>query len=87
MVRITIALDETLWRRLRHLAEEKRTRGHASVSAVILEAVHQLCAPDQGRTSSNEPGCLTRWTQTRRAASGVSNVRDTGCAVQRSTPL
>jgi Arc/MetJ-type ribon-helix-helix transcriptional regulator len=43
-VRVTVALDERLWRRLRDLAEQKRTRGRASVSDIIRTAIRLLLA-------------------------------------------
>ena len=35
MIRITIALSEDVWRKLRDLAEDQRVTGKASVSGVI----------------------------------------------------
>ena len=43
-VRVTVALDERLWRRLRALAEVQRTRGRASVSDIIRQAIRLLLA-------------------------------------------
>ena len=43
-VRVTVALDERLWRRLRDLAEVQRTKGRASVSDIIRQAIRLLLA-------------------------------------------
>ncbi len=39
MVRLTITVDETAWRRLRDWAEDERIRGKASVSGLVARIV------------------------------------------------
>ncbi len=41
MVRINVAMDEATWKKLRDAAEERRIHGRASLSAVILQAIHE----------------------------------------------
>ena len=43
-VRISVAVNEATWRRLRDLAEQKRTRGRASVADILRDAIRLLLA-------------------------------------------
>ena len=70
MVRVTGAPDEPLRRRLRHAAEDRRKTGRASVRAVILQAFHQLCAQDQGRTSRIQHSRSTGFDEDARRRAG-----------------
>ena len=44
MVRMTVTVEEKIWRKLRALAEDRRTKGRASVSDIIRQAIRLLLA-------------------------------------------
>lgn len=56
MIRITVALDELTWRRLRDIAEEKRIRGRTNISALILAAIRAWLNELNTEVSAREGG-------------------------------